>query len=279
MAFLRHVEIAVGPKEGEGFKIDSLKIAFSIEKTDSADPNKGRIQIYNLSAETSAKVTVAGNHITLKAGYEDEAVAAIFFGDVLSGERKRSGNDYVTELEVFDSRVAVMAGQVSVSFAKDTDATTVAQTYLDAIGLPVKGLENIPAGAVYPHGDTYIGMATDGLQDVLNRYDLTYTIQNEMLYIAKPGEAVETTGLKLSFKTGLLTNPQPVSDKTGADDEKAEAANRWKFATMLFPELNPGAACKIESDTLNGDVKVKSATFSGDNWDGDFRIDLEAEAL
>jgi hypothetical protein len=279
MAFLRYVEITVGPKEGEGFKIDGLKIAFSIEKTDSTDPNKGKIQIYNLSAETSSKVTVAGNHITLKAGYEDEAIAAIFFGDVLSGERRRSGNDYVTELEVFDSRAAVMASQVSVSYAKETEASTIVQAYLDAIGKPYKGADLVPSEGKYPHGYTYIGMATDGLREVLDRFGLVYTIQNEMLYITKPGEATETTGLKLSFKTGLLTNPQPVSDKTGADDEKAEAANRWKFATMLFPELNPGAACKVESDTLNGDVKVKNATFSGDNWDGDFRIDIEAEAI
>jgi hypothetical protein len=279
MAFLRHVEITVGPYKGEGFKIDGLKIAFSIEKTDSTDPNKGKIQIYNLSVETSGKVTVAGNHITLKAGYEDETVAAIFFGDVLSGVRKRSGNDYITELEVFDSRSAVMASQVSHSYAKDTEASTVVQAFLDAIGKPYIGVDLIPSGEKYPHGYTFIGMATDGLRDVLNRFDLTYTMQNEMLYILKPGEAADNTGLKLSFKTGLLTNPQPVSDKTGEGDEKTEAANRWKFSTMLFPELNPGAACKVESETLNGDVVVKKAVFSGDNWDGDFRIDIEAEAL
>jgi hypothetical protein len=281
MAFLRHVEVIVGPKEGEGFKIEGLKIAFSIEKTDSTDPNKSKVQIYNLSKETSGKVTVAGNHITLKAGYEDETVAAILFGDVLSGVRRRDGNDYVTELEVFDSRAAVMSSQVAVSYAKDTEATTIIQAFLDAIGKSYKGLDLVPPGEKWPHGYAYIGMATDGLREVLEGLDdpLTYTIQNEMLYILKPGEAADNTGLKLSFATGLLANPQPVSDKTGEDDEGAEAANRWKFSTMLFPELNPGAACKVESDTLNGDVVVKKAVFSGDNWDSDFRIDIEAEAL
>jgi hypothetical protein len=279
MAFLRHVEITVGPKNGEGFKIDGLKIAFSIEKTDSTEPNKGKVQIYNLSKETSGKVTVAGNHITLKAGYEDETVAAILFGDVLSGDRHRDGSDYITELEVFDSRAAVMSSQVSVSYAKETEASTVIQAFLDAIGKPYKGADLIPSGEKYPHGYAFIGMATDGLRDVLNRFDLTYTMQNEMLYILKPGEAADNTGLKLTFGTGLLTNPQPVSDKTGKDDEEAEASNRWKFSTMLFPELNPGAACKVESETLNGDVVVKKAVSSGDNWDSDFRIDIEAEAL
>jgi hypothetical protein len=277
MAFIRKVEVVVGPKGGEGFKIDGLKIAFAIEKTDSPDPNKSKIQRYNLSPDTSAKVTVAGNHITLKAGYEDETVAAIFFGDVLKGRRYRDGNDYCTELEVFDSRTAVFSGQVSVSFAKDTEARTVAQTYLDAIGLPFKGMENIPAGEVYPHGDCFIGMAGDGLKDVLARYQLRYTIQNEMLYIIKPGEAADKTGLKLTPKTGLLTTPQPVSDKTEDDDTATDASNRWKFSTMLFPELLPGAACKVESLTLNSEVIIRKAVYSGDNWTGDFKIDIEGD--
>jgi hypothetical protein len=278
VAFIRKVEVLVGPKGGEGFKIDGLKTAFTIEKTDSPDPNKSKIQIYNLSPDTSAKVTVAGNHITLKAGYEDETVAAIFFGDVLKGRRYRDGNDFCTELEVFDSRTAVFSGQVSVSYAKDTDAMTVVQAYLDAIGLPFKGQENVP-GETYPHGYCFIGMAGDGLRDVLNRYGLMYTIQNEMLYIIKPGEAADKTGLKLTPKTGLLTTPQPVSDKTADGDTGTEAGNRWKFSTMLFPELLPGAACKVESSTLNGEIIIAKAVYSGDNWTGDFKIDIEGDAV
>jgi len=276
LAYRRIVEVTVGPKGGDGLKIKDLKIAFSIEKTKSVDPNKGTIRIYNLSLDTSNKVSISGNHATLKAGYEDESVAAIFFGDVLKGVRKKEGTDYYTELEVFDGRSSVMAAPVSVSYAKGTDAKTVAQGFIDAIGMPVKGMENIP-GAAYDHGYSYIGMAGDGLMEVLDRYDLAYTIQNEMLYILKPGEAAESTGLKLTPKTGLLTTPQAVSDKTGVDDEEEEPANRWKFSTMLFPQLLPGAACVVESSTLNGQVMIDKAVFNGDNWLSDFKIDIEAD--
>jgi hypothetical protein len=279
MAFQRVVEVTVGPKGGEGFKITGLKIAFSIEKTDSPDTNKSKIQIYNLSKDTHAKAAVAGNHITLKAGYTDETVTAIFFGDVLKGERKKSGTDFITELEVYDSRTAVMAGQVSVSYAKDTGSRTIVQAFLDAIGKPYKGLENVPEGETYPHGFAFIGMAGDGLMDVLNRYGLAYTVQNEMIYIIKPGEAADKTGLKLTARTGLLTTPEPVSDKTSDDDAEAEAGNRWKFSSLLFPELLPGAACKVESSTLDGEVVIKKAILAGDNWGGDFKIDIEAAAV
>jgi hypothetical protein len=279
MAFKRFVEVIVGPKGGEGFKISGLKIAFSIEKTDSTDPNKSKIRIYNLSDDTHAKVIIAGNHITLKAGYEDETVAAIFFGDVLKGTRKQEGSDSITELEVFDGRTAVMSGQVSVSYAKETEARTIVQALVDAIGLPNKGMENVPAGETYQHGYTFIGMAGEGLKDVLNNYDLIYTIQNQMLYIMKPGEAADKTGLKLTAGTGLLTTPEPVSDKTSDDDANAEPSNRWKFSAMLFPELVPGAACKVESSTLNSEIVINKVIFNGDNWGGDYKTDIEGTVL
>jgi len=277
MAWMRFVEVTVGQKSGEGFIINGLKIAFNIEKTESIENNKSKIQIYNLSKETSDKVCAEGNHITLKAGYTDETVAAIFFGDVVRGERKRDGEDYVTELEVYDGRSAIMEGHVSVSYAKDTEAKTVVQAFLDAIGLPFKGLDLVPNGENYDHGYAFIGMAGDGLRDVLNRFGLTYTIQNQMLYIIKPGEAADKTGLRLTPETGLLTIPQQIVDKTTDDDVGSKAANRWKFSTMLFPELIPKAACKVESSTLNGEVIISKSVMTGDNWDGDFKVDIEAE--
>jgi hypothetical protein len=279
MAFIRQVEVTIGPKGGEGVKINNLKIAFEIEKTDKPETNTAKISIYNLSKDTHDKICVAGNHCTMKAGYADETITAILFGDVVKGTRKKSGTDYVTEIEVKDGRIAVMAGQVSVSYAKDMDALTIVQDMIDAIGLPSKGTELIPSDAKYPGAFADIGQAADILREVLNKYDLRYTVQNEMIYILKDGEASESTGLRLTPETGLLTSPQPVSDKTEETDTTKEAANRWAFRTMLFPQLIPGAACKVESSTITTEMKIAKAKFTGDNWLSDFAIDIEAEVL
>jgi len=281
MAFMRHVDVIVGLGSGggEGIRIEGFKIGFSIEKSDSPDLNTSTIKVYNLSPETSSQISVANNHIQLRAGYRDESIRAIFFGTVLCGRRYRSGNDFVTELQVQDGRAAVMEGHVSVSFAKDVDASTVVQAFLDAISLPFRGLENIPDGERYPYGFAHIGMASDGLRNVLNRFGLTYTIQNEMLFILKPGQKAERTGLRLTPETGLLTIPQPLSDKTGVAHFPVEAPNAWQFSTLLFPELVPGAACKLESSSFTGEVVIYKTIYEGDNWDGNFKIDIEAEAL
>jgi hypothetical protein len=117
------------------------------------------------------------------------------------------------------------------------------------------------------------------LRDVLNKCGLRYTIQNEMVYILKEGEASESTGLRLSLETGLLTSPQPVSDKTEEADTSKDAANKWAFRTMLFPQLIPGAACKVESANITAEMKITKAKFTGDNWLSEFAIDIEAEVL
>jgi hypothetical protein len=100
-----------------------------------------------------------------------------------------------------------------------------------------------------------------------------------MVYILKEGEASEFTGLRLTPKTGLLTIPQPVSDKTEETDTTKEATYRWVFRTMLFPQLIPGAACRVESSTITAEMKITKAKFTGDNWFGDFAVDIEAEVL
>lgn len=277
MAFQRYVGLTVTTKDGDSVKIDEVRIDFDIEKSDTPENNRAVIRVYNLTKETSAQITEPDGHIMLRAGYKDEATGTIFIGDIAYGTREYVGNDYITTIIAYDARTAVMGGQVSLSYEPGTDALTVAQALLDAIGLPYKGTDLIP-GESYAHGYCYIGMASDGLWELLARFSLVYMVQDEMLYIAEPGKATESTELKLEEGGDLLSLPQSVGDKTGTDDINAESPNRWAFGAKLNPELVPGASVSVESSTFNGEVVIRTARSSGSNMDGDFRIDIEAEA-
>lgn len=275
MAFGRKVELYVGKKDNEALKITQLKIEFEVTKTNSTgtNTNNAKIKIYNTNEETTKQLCTAGSHIILKAGYEDEVVSTILIGDIVKGEKSKDSSDTMVEIEVTDGRTNIMEGNISVSYAKDTDVSTVVQAFTDALGFPVKGTENITSSMKFAHGYSYIGMAGDGLKQVLNRVGLTYIIQNEMLYIKSPEQSVENLGLKLSKNTGLLTVPTHVSDKN--DSSEQETKNRWKFNTMLFPQLMPDAVCKVESSSLNGQIIIEKAVFKGTNFDGDFIVEIE----
>jgi hypothetical protein len=148
---------------------------------------------------------------------------------------------------------------------------------ISAIGLPSKGTDLVKG--TYPEAYSGIGQANEILREVLNDEGLRYTIQNEMIYILNGEDPAESTGLKLTVESGLLTIPQPLVDKTKDPDTEKDAANGWSFNTLLFPELIPGASCEVESSTLNGVVRITKTVFSGDNWDGDFIAEIEGVAV
>lgn len=276
MAFGRKVSVLVGAKGSETKEISELKIEFEVAKTaeTGTKTNNAKVKIYNCNGDTEAALCAAGNHLILKAGYEDEVVSTVIIGDIVKGERRRSGNDTYVEVEVSDGREAMMNGQVSLSYATETDVATVVQGFTDVLAFPVKGTDKIPSGEKYMHGYSFIGMATDGLTQALNRVGLTYTVQNEMLYIREPGEETEDSGLELSPESGLLTLPCHVSDKGNTAEITEETKNRWKFTAMLFPQLMPSATCKVKSSTLNSNIIIEQATFKGDNWDGEFVVEI-----
>ncbi|MBO4507099.1 MAG: hypothetical protein J5747_00505 [Spirochaetaceae bacterium] len=278
MAFQRTVELSVTTKDGENKKIDNLRIDFEIERSDTAENNRAVVRIYNLTKETSAQVTEADGHILLRAGYKDESIGTIFSGDILRGCRIREGNDYITTIEAYDGRTAVMGGLVSLSYAPDTDALTIAQALLDAIGLANKGTDLISGGEKYPHGYCFVGLATDGLSELLSRFGLSFMVQDETVYIFEPGKETENSDLTLEDGGALLSLPQPVSDKTEIKDIDEESKNIWAFSAKLNPQLVPGALVSIDSSTFKGDVVIRSARCTGSNMDGDFRVDIEAEA-
>lgn len=279
MAFQRYVELSVTTKDGENIKIDELRIDFDIERGGRESANRAVVRVYNLTKETSAQITESDGRIMLRAGYKDETTGTIFTGDVLRGTRSHEGNDYVTTIEAYDGRTAVMGGFVSLSYAPDTDALTVAQAFLDAISLAYKGTDLIPSGAKYPHGYCFIGMAADGLSELLARFGLLYTVQDETLYIFAQGKETEATELTLEEGGELLSLPQPLNDKTETRNINADAPNRWEFSAKLNPQLVPGASVSVDSSTFKGSLVIQSARCTGSNMDGDFRIDIEAEAV
>jgi len=270
MAFQRFVELAITTKDGESVKINDLRIDFDIERACGAENNRCVVRVFNLTKETSAKITEAGGHILLKAGYKDEATGTIFAGDVLRGSRERVENDYITSLEAYDGRTAVMAGFVSLSYAKDTDALTIAQELLKAIGLAYTGTDLIPSGAKYAHGFCFCGLATEGLSFLLARYGLKFTIQDETLYIFEDGKETERTELSIEEGGDLLTLPQILNE-----GEK----NLYAFQTKLNPELFCGALISVKSSTFKGEVVIKRVHCVGSNMDGDFSAEIEAEVV
>ena len=119
----------------------------------------------------------------------------------------------------------------------------------------------------------------DGLEELLARCGLFFTVQDETVYIFERSKETESSELTLEEGGDLLALPQQLSDKTETADIDEDAANKWTFAAKLNPQLVPGASVSVDSSTFKGDLVIQKMWCTGSNMEGDFRVDIEAEAL
>lgn len=278
MAFGRVVQVLIGPPGEKGMLISALTIQFNVEKDTAQTTNTGKINIYNLSRESIARVAKAGYHIILIAGYEDETAGELFYGDIKHASPRQDGNDIVLEVEAYDGQTTLERTTSSVSYKAGVNARTIAADLIQAFRyVAASGIDLVPLDITYPKGYVFSGKTKDALTEVLNKCGLKWMVQNEKIVIYATGQATGDTGLRLTASTGLLSSPEPMEDKTG-DPTTESAPLKWKVTTLLFPQLIPGARVQIESRSLNGIFIIEKSTFSGDNRDGDFKADLVVRA-
>jgi hypothetical protein len=273
MAFNRVIELTSGAPGETGVVLRDLYMSFDVEKFSDASQNTIKVSVHNLSSASASRVRRAGNRLILRAGYADEVIAALGFGDVVYSTYKRDDADMVLELEARDGHQELSAAVISISRESGTAVRDVLTAMTDQLGLPVVGLGNVSATERYVNGFAFCGPVREGLAQVCGRLGLTYSVQNKQLVILGPASTSDVLGLHLTPDTGLLSL-EPVEDKENAPDESA-ALSRWNLRALLFPQIVPGARLKIVNERVQGYFRVESSKFSGDNRDDDFVVDAE----
>ena len=125
-AFVYIGQEAWGPGGSETvIRPDTLRVAFTVDKTATSTPNSVKCKIYNLSRKSRAKVEAPGNIITIRAGYHDdmyppgwgdqgflnseladpELLPIVTVADIRTVTHGRSGGDYITMIEASEGGV------------------------------------------------------------------------------------------------------------------------------------------------------------------------------
>ena len=291
--FDRTVELLIGISQGnEALKIKNLCIEFDITKGADTKDNTAtaKIKVYNCNQSTTNLLLTIGRHIVLKAGYKGinsgRDPLVLFNGNISKAFVEKSKSDRVINIEAIDGVNDMINSSFSYSFIENTDVYTVVKKVTEIMGFTTKGLENSPDNAqvystlkssFYYQGYAYFGMAKDCLKEVLNRVGLTYSIQNEILYIHFPNTKIQNLGFVIKTSTGLLSVPQQLFEEK--DEQVNTDRPRWKFKALLYPQLIPNSVCRVESSTLNGEVLIREAHFQGSNMRGEFSVELMVEQL
>lgn len=277
MALNRIIQITMGPTAGLGITVTDLKMEIEIFKTDKESKNKAKARIFNISESNATTMAKEGNKIIIKAGYEDESVNSLFFGDIQTSLFSKQGSDRVLEVEAYDGQSNATDKNASISYAGGISAQVILDQLILLLGYPL-AKPVTPLQASYANGYAFIGKVTDALTEVLSYGGKVWSIQNEQLVITGPNEVIERTGFLLSPQTGLLSKPELLVDKDESQNTLL-VPKRYKVKSLLYPQLVPRSEFQLQSENVNGFFRIETADYRGNNRFGEFIVNLEVVSI
>ena len=268
--FDRQWAVTIGLPGQEGSKYVDIRVTFEIEKTSDAAPNKGKVEIYNLSSD-SIKKFQKGMQLRLDAGYKN-LIETLYIGDIVKSYTKRNQQEVVTTFEVGDSERQLINAHYDRSYGAGTSNIDVLQDLAKALGVsigPVIGLTKV----VYNSGVSFSGSVRRALEKMTKGLNLEFSVQNGVLQIIPLTAHNGDEAIVLSQSTGLTGIP-------------SQGDGFVQFACLLNPKIHPGVPIQIISETPfigasgkpvnSGFFKVRKAKIEGDTHGDKWGIQGEA---
>lgn len=261
--FDRDYSFAIGLQGSVGKVYNNLRIVFDIDKNLNSSPNKSKIEVYNLSAQSRISFQTKGLVMQLFAGYKN-LTGLIFYGDVADNgmKVKRDQEMVVTSFECGDGERAIMSGFFQKSYPAKTKYVTIIQDIVASFGLEygtVIGIENL----VTQNGLTCHGPAKMYLDKILLNQGLQWSVQNNHIQIIPVEAHNGDEAVLLNQSSGLLGVP-------------SKTTSGVTFISLLNPKIVPGSYVVIQSQTINGTFKVNRAHYEGDTHGDKWQVTCEA---
>jgi hypothetical protein len=257
-----------------------LRIRFDIDKTMVGSPNKSKIEIYNLSAQTRQSIK-KGYLVQLQAGYatnknsstNNNLMQTLFIGSVILATSTRVDADIITALECGDGESAITNARLDKSYPSGTTLAAILQDVGVALAT-VTGSQpqGIAAGVAlgippqtFNNGFVARGACRDTLDILCKSQNLEWNIQNGNLNIIPITNFNGQSAIVVSSSTGMIGVP-------------SENINFIQFNNLLNPNLVPGSLIQLVSQnvTLNGFYKIRRSHFEGDTYDQKWQTAVEA---
>lgn len=303
MQFTRRVELTVGESGGSAIVIKDLRVAFSIAKTSSQNPNKCTAKVYNLSEASRAVVEGANKVLILKAGYQDEGGAlTIFTGTVIRSLTYVENADWITEFEMSDSFLEFRDAKITADFQPGSSGLAVVRHFANALNLPIRPFPSV-ADKEYPGGFSFVGRVRDGMNKACKYLGLEWSLQNREVQLVAVGGVSSTQAILISSETGMIDHPKreekTISDKLAAEkgltngqgavkkeytDSKGNAKTKYevlgyKVKTLLNPVAEPGGYARLKSVGVDGYFRIEAVDHVGDTHSNDWYSEITLRFL
>lgn len=272
--FDRQYRLACGPAGGDGFEIGEitpelpvpLHITFALQKTDLTTQNTGKVTIWNLNKIHRSVLEQDDCVLSLRAGYGTR-LHLIFAGIVSFATTTIEGADRMTEIELVDNLVQIRDTYVTISYRGKVNWKTIIEDVAGQMGVVVSYSYNAEFVDI-PNGYSYVGQGKNILDKGCECCGLTWSIQNGVLQIKKPGDVMNREVYILSADSGLIGTPERVV--VSDSDSSGEKQMGWDVQYFLNGAINIDDYVRLESKEVTGYFRVYSLDIQGDNISGDW---------
>lgn len=162
-----------------------------------------------------------------------------------------------------DNRIEVRDTYISVSYSGAVNCKTLIQDTADQMGVTVSFSYNAEFKDI-PNGYSYVGPARNVLTKACETSGLTWSINNGVLQVKKPGDTMSREVYELSAEKGLLGLPERVQ----ISNEDKGYSYGWDVEYLMNAAIGLDDYVYLNSKVVKGYFRVYSVRIEGDNMEG-----------
>lgn len=271
-----HVDITI-----DTLRLQGHRVAFTVEKTLTEEPNVCEVAIWNLNEEHRAqleelerkKEAKRGIPARIEAGYK-EGFSQIWFGDLRSAKSEYDKPDWVTKISSGDGEKAFKNSRINIAMGKNTPMRTALRAILKELGLGTGNiwriesqLKKVGATSVFAHGKVLSGPCAKHLTDICRSADLEWSVQDGTVQFLDRGQVLDAKAVLLRGEpnTGILEGASVDNDGI------------LTVTTLMIPDIRLGGLLVVDSKRIKGNYRVEKATWRGDtHGTSDWTIEIQA---
>ena len=205
-------------------------------------------------------------------------MTTIFQGKITKSTSKKNGVDFETDIEAGDGYIALREAKTSQSFPPNTNALKIVQSLYNDLVAQDQDLamgtiynQEILSKKIFFNGYSSCGFTKAELKKILAPLKMSFSIQNEIIYIASIDNKTQVSEVFLLTKSsGLINSPQKLKNDPQALKDEQTPRDGVTFECLLNGALNPMNMVKIQSGAVNGVYKISetehTGEYLGENW-------------
>lgn len=248
-------------------EITDMRVAFSIEKTVKAEPNKCELKLYNLAERTRTLCKTSPLTVWIDAGY-DGVLRQLFTGDVRYADSELLKPEWITVMQLGDGDRACRLARTNATYAGGTPVLTIVRDIAKSMNLTlnpsevarIPGLQTQVRGSRAAHG-----YSETELSKLLAPLGVEWSIQSGRLQMLRDIDKVDGEAFVIQQDAGMIGTPEFTAPR-----KEGKPVN-LKIACLLYPELVPGRLIEVHSRAINGRLfRIQRIHHQGDthskNW-------------